>query len=295
MKCKVEAVVTKYWMPNDNYLEIIVDALRGRIDDGDIIAISEKAVSTAEKNMVDESGVKPGSLAKFLARYWMRIIWGYILGLICRLKAENIQRIRNYPVIEGSIHKQVVLRHAGILQALLWGSEGGIDASNMPYSYVSLPLRDPEKIAERIHQYIVNKLNKSVTVMIVDTDKTYSLGGFHFTPRPNPIKGIHSFGGIIAYIFGRSLKMKRRSTPLAIVGSEIEVDQALEFAEIAHRVRGSGAGLTVWDMSEIFGVPITQVTWSMLKGIKHKPIVIFRFMVKRESFNAYIGHDYIMN
>ncbi len=156
------------------------------------------------------------------------------------------------------------------------GSEGAIDGSNLPYSYVSLPLEDAHLIAQQIQRRIKTELGKEATVMIIDTDKTYSLRNFHFTPRPKPIKGIHSLGGALAYILGRFLKLKRRSTPIAIAGSKLSTDKALTIAEMANRTRGFGAGRTVWDMAETFNVPLTGVSWEMLSKIEHKPIVILR-------------------
>ena len=276
LRYKAEAIETGYWMPGDEYLEIIAEALEGRIGDRDLLAISEKALSTAKGRIIDESQVKPGILAKFLARFWVRIVWGYFLGRICRLKNVNIYRLCNYPSDEGSAHKQVALWNASFLQALLWGSEGGIDASNLPYSYVSLPLDNPEETAEEIRQYLWDRLGKRVAVMIVDTDKTYSRGGLHITHRPKPLKDIRSFFGVVGYVLGRTLRMRRRSTPLAIAGSGIDVGLALDLAEKANRRRGSGAGLTVWDMAQTFGVSVTGVTWAMLRGLRHRPIVILR-------------------
>jgi len=273
------AVSTHYWKPGEDYLTKILDAIRNKIRDGDFVTISEKAISTALGNIIDESKIKPSRLARFLAKYWMRIVWGYALGPLARLRKKTIWHIRRYPIEEGSAHKQVALTHASFLQALMYGSEGGIDANNLPYSYVSLPLKDAQQIAERIRERIKSELDKDVAIMIVDTDKTYSLGGFHFTHRRKPIKGIHSFGGFLAYIIGRRFKMKKRATPIAIAGSKMRVEEALEIAEIANRVRGFGAGITAWDMAERFGVSVTSVTWKMLSKIEHKPIVIVRLML----------------
>ena len=206
----IKAVRTEYWMPGSNYLNIIATALKEKINNGDIVLISEKALAVARGLIVDESQVKPGNLAKVLARFWMRIIWGFFLGRICHLKEENIRRLRNYPLKEGSVHKQVALSYASFLQSLLWGSEGGIDGSNLPLAYVSLPLPDPQAVAEEIRLYIKEKLGREVTVMIVDTDKTYSFRNFHFTHRPVHIAEIHSLLGVFAYILGRALRLKRR-------------------------------------------------------------------------------------
>lgn len=276
MDFSVEVVETDYWMPGNNYLERIVNAVSGRVIDGDILVISEKAISIAKGLIIDESKVKPGLLAHIIARFWVRIIWGLLLGRLCRLRRKNIKRLRNYPVREGAAHKEVALRYAGFLQALMWGSEGGIDGSNLPYAYVSLPLDNSQNIAEQIRQHIMDKLNKNVIIMIADTDKTYSIGGLHFTHRPKPLKGIYTLFGFVAYVIGRFFRLKRRSTPLALAGAKIDVNLALEIAEAANRARGSGSGLTVWDMAERFGVGLTDVTWGMLRGVKHKPIVIVR-------------------
>ncbi|MEM2092322.1 MAG: coenzyme F420-0:L-glutamate ligase [Candidatus Bathyarchaeia archaeon] len=281
MSFSCEAVETDYWMPGEDYLERIVNAIRGKILDGDIVVISEKAISVAKGLIIDESRIKPSLLAYLIAKFWVRIVWGYFLGRICRLRARNIERLRNYPVREGAAHKEVALRYAGFLHALMWGSEGGIDGSNLPYAYVSLPIDDPQNTAEHIRQHIRNKLGKNVVVMITDTDKTYSIGGLHFTHRPKTLKGIYTLLGFVAYVIGRAFRLKRRSTPLALVGAEISVDLALDIAEAANRARGSGTGLTVWDMAEKFGVGLTGVTWGMLRSVKHKPIVIVRLGEKR--------------
>ena len=270
-----KAVKTEYWMPWGNYLEIIAKALNGKIDVGDVVAISEKALSIAKGRIIDESKVKPGIIAHILTHFWMRMVWGYFLGRVCSLKEENIKRLQTYPLKEGSAHKQVTLWYAGFLEALLWGSEGGMDASNLPFSYVSLPLEDSQAIAEEIHLYLAEKLGKKVAVMIVDTDKTYSFSVLHFTHRPKPLKGIHSFG-FAAYVIGRVFRLKRRSTPLAVAGSMMDIETALDLAEAAHRRRGSGAGRTVWDMAEKFHVGVTEVTWGMLRNFRHKPIIVLK-------------------
>ena len=273
---KAVATSTKYWKPGDDYLHSITASVRGKIRNDDFLTVSEKALSTALGRLVDESTVQPSHLARLLAEYWMRIVWGYSLGLLSRLRNKTVQHLRGYPAKEGSAHKQVALWHVGFLQALMYGSEGGIDATNLPYSYVSLPLGDAEKIAQRIREKIKFELRKDVNVIIVDTDKTYSLGGFHFTHRHKTIRGIHFLGGFLAYVFGRFFRLKRRATPVAVAGCIMTVEDALEVAEVANRRRGFGAGRTVWDMAERFRVPVTHVTWSMLEKMEHKPIVIVR-------------------
>jgi len=276
VKYKILVVATKYWRPGESYLQEIVKSVEGKIADEDFVVISEKAISTASKNIVDESCVNPSLSAKLIARYWMRTVWGYFLGPLCHFRERLLQRLRKYPLDIGCLHKQVALQHAGLLQALMFGSEGGIDGSNLPYSYVSLTLRNADEVAQKIRTEIWLRFRKKVFVIIVDTDKTYSFRNFHFTPRPRPIESVHSVGGFVSYAIGRMLKLRRRATPIAVAGCKISAEEALEIADTANRVRGSGAGGTVWDMAEKFKVELTEVSWDMLETVKHKPIVIVR-------------------
>ena len=270
------AVATGYWKPSDNYTDKIIDALEGKIENGDFVVISEKAISTATGNIIDESTIKTSLNAKVIARFWMRIAWGYPLGILCRFGQRLLHRLREYPLESGSRHKQVALQHAGLMQALMFGSEGGIDGSNLPYSYVSLPLGNAAEIAREIQNQIRLKLRKDVCVIIADTDKTYKFRNFFFTPRPKPLKGIHSFGGFTTYIIGRMLKLKKSSTPLAVAGCNLQASEALTITNIADKARGSGSGATVWDMAARFQVEVNGVSWDMLAKIRHKPLVIVR-------------------
>jgi len=283
VKYKALAIATRYWRPRENYLEEIIKGVKGKISDGDFVVISEKAISTALNNIVNENKVKPGLGARLIAKYWMQIVWGYILGPLCHFQERPLQYLREYPVEMGSRHKQVALQQAGLLQALMFGSEGGIDGSNLAYAYVSLPLSNADETAEKILRQIQLKLGKKVFVMIADTDKTYSFKNFHFIPRPKPIKGIRSFGGVITYVVGRVFRLKKRPTPIAVAGCKISVEEALKIAAIANRVRGFGAGRTVWDMAEKFKVELTGVSWEMLETVKHKPIVLVRGDVPRKT------------
>jgi F420-0:gamma-glutamyl ligase-like protein len=269
-------IATKYWKPGEKYLINILEAIEKRVADGDFVVISEKALSIALGNIIDEIGIKPTFNAKLISSTWMRIIWGHFLGAVCRLGPRLRRRLQKYPVEAGSRHKQVALQQAGLFQALMWGSEGGIDGSNLPLSYVSLPLRNSYEQAELIHQQIWRKLKKKVYVIIVDTDKTYSIRNFHFTPRPKPMKGIQSLGGVAAYVIGRTLKLRKRPTPLAVAGGTLQAKEALKIANIADRARGAGSGATVWDMAARFNVAATEISWDMLSKVRHKPIVLVR-------------------
>jgi len=270
------AVTTNYWKPNSNYIEKIISSVGDKIENGDFVVVSEKAIATATGRIVDESRIKPSFYAKVLAKFWMRIAWGYFLGVMCHFGPRLLKRLREYPLKSGSRHKQVALEQAGLMQALMFGSEGGIDGSNLAYSYVSLPLNKAGEMAQRIRNRVLVRLNRNVCVIIADTDKTYKFRSFFFTARPQPLKGIQSIGGVIAYILGKLLKLKKSSTPLAVAGCNLGAGEALKITNIADKARGPGSGATVWDMAARFHVDVNMVSWEMLDTIKHKPIVIVR-------------------
>jgi len=275
MRYLAKPLRTKFWKPGDNHIEAIVNSINRHIEDGDTVIVSEKAICTAMGRVVNESKVNPKFTSKIIAFFWMRFIWGYFLGVLCRLSWRNIVRLRNYPTLEGAKHKQLTLSYAGLTQTLRHGSEGGIDVSNLPYAYACLPLRNAVAEADKIRDAIREKCRREVAVMIVDSDKTYTFRGFHITPRPNPIRGIMSLG-LPAYVLARMLRWRPRSTPLAVVGRKLTVEEALNMAAVANKVRGYGAGRTAWDVAEQFGVGVTEVTWQMLEKVKHLPIVVVR-------------------
>ncbi len=270
------AIATSYWKPNDNYTDKILNAIENKVENGDFVVVSEKAISTALSTIVDESTVKPSLSARVLVRFWMRLVWGYPLGMLCGFGQRLLKRLRDYPLESGSRHKQVALQYAGFWQALMFGSEGGIDGSNLPYSYVSLPLGGSDVLAQKIQNQIRQRLQKNVCVIIADTDKTYKFRNFFFTPRPKPLRGIYSLGASGTFILGRVLKLKRSSTPLAAAGCNLGAAEALKITNIADKARGPGSGATVWDMAARFQVEVNAVSWEMLAAIKHKPIVIVR-------------------
>ena len=266
---------TRYWRPGDNFLGIIIGAVADSCDDGDIIVVSEKAISVAMGRVVDESKVAPSFMAKFLVRVWTRLLWGYFLGPLCHLNRKTLWRLRQYPIPEGEAHKEIALRYAGFSQSLLHYSEGGIDVTNLPYALAAVPLSDSQEVGRKVLRAIKEACGRDVSVMITDTDKTCSRKGIHITARPRAFGGIKTLG-LAAFIVGRVLGWTARATPLAVCDGAFSAEEALTVADVADRARGYGAGRTVWDMARKFRVGLTEVTWDMLDEVRHYPIVIVR-------------------
>lgn len=271
---KVIPIITRYWRPGHPFIEEVCGVLSPILDDQDIVVFSEKALSVALGYIVDESKVKPGLLAKMLALGWMRVAWGYLLGRLCRMKPTTIRRLRRYPYPEGARHKQVALNFAGLLAALRHGSEGGIDGSNLPFSYVSLPLKNPGRLAEKLAGTIKKRTGKEVGVVIMDSDKVYRLGPLYLSVRSSTYH-LYDFG-FISYLVGRLLDLRRSPTPVAAYNIRIGLEELLEVLSECEKAMGSGAGLTVWDMADRFHVGVEEVTWEMLESIEHRPVALVK-------------------
>lgn len=276
MKIRIKPIRTSYWRPGTDYSLEIVEAVRPYLRDCDILAVSEKAVSTAQGNLVDESRVTPGVVAQFLAGAWTRRLWGGPLGRLTKLRDKTIENLRGYPEAEGAAHKQTTIWYAGLAQSLRHYSEGGIDASNLPYSYVCLPLRRPTQTAEMIVQRVKEETGKDVTVMIIDGDTTYTWRNLHMTPRRVATMGLLHPGGFLSFVMGRALGLRARQTPVAVAGGRLNPDRALWLASLYHRRCGRGAGRTVWGMAESMGTGLADVTWEMMETVSHHPVAIIR-------------------
>jgi len=276
MRLRTTTFKTSYWRPGTDYVSEIIKFTLPHLKDGDIIAVSEKAVSTASGNIYDEAGVYPGRVANFLADFWTRKLWAGPLGKRTGLKKQTLVNLQNYPVDEGAAHKQTALWHVGLLQSLRHYSEGGIDASNLPYTYVSLPLSKPIEVADEIRESVFRRTGKRVTVMIMDGDTTHSWRNLHLAPRVVDTPGLIHFGGVLTFIIGRLFGFKARQTPIAISGEPINPDRALWYAKLFHKLCGGGAGRTVWSMSSNMETSYTGVTWEMMDKVDHFPVTLMR-------------------
>ena len=67
MKIKTLTFRCRYWRPGTDYISEITNRIRSHIQTGDLVAVSEKAISTASGYIVDEALIKPGKLACFLS------------------------------------------------------------------------------------------------------------------------------------------------------------------------------------------------------------------------------------
>ena len=273
---KVIPIETHYIKPNES-IDFMIEDISKLANEGDYLVIAETPISVSQGRLVDEADYTPSLKATFLATYWSKYFWGYVLGPILGIKERTIKNLRKLPE-ESKRHKEVVLQLYGWKHALKPASEAGIDLSNAPGTCVSLLPENPEKVAKEISEEIKNKTSNTITTLIIDTDATYRRGNKYFTGLPIAIPGIEADKGVFGYTLGQ-LSENLGSTPLGC-SREIDVDEAIEIANVAEDYQKSlsTAMETIYSVKEVLDSDTHEVTVESLDSIIHTPAVLIRKM-----------------
>ena len=271
---KVIPIETHYIKPNES-IDFMIDDISKLANEGDYLVIAETPISVSQGRLVDEADYTPSLKATFLATYWSKYFWGYVLGPILGIKERTIKNLRKLPE-ESKRHKEVVLQLYGWKHALKPASEAGIDLSNAPGTCVSLLPENPEKVAKEITEEIKNKTNNTITTLIIDTDATYRRGNKYFTGLPIAIPGIEADKGVFGYTLGQ-LSENLGSTPLGC-SRDIGVDEAIEIANVAEDYQKSlsTAMETIYSVKDVLDSDTHEVTVESLDSIIHTPAVLIR-------------------
>jgi len=270
---------TGLWRPGVDVASRLASSLKGVVGEGDVLVLSEKALAVARGLVFDESRVRPSRASMATTYLLMRVAWGYLLGPLCKLKPETLNWLRSYPIVEGARHKQLAASLGGLLEALKPSSEAGVDASNLPYSLVALPLRDAGSVADEVRRRLLEEVGVDLTVVVADSDRLYHHRRLNLalTSRRASVEG-GLYMGFLAFVIGRSLRggFTPFATPLAVAGPRLDKWVLLGLVELADRLRGYGAGRTAFEAAERLGAPVDGVTWSMLERLAHYPAVLFK-------------------
>ena len=271
---KVIPIETHYIKPNES-IDFMIEDISKLANEGDYLVIAETPISVSQGRLVDEADYTPSLKATFLATYWSKYFWGYVLGPLLGIKERTIKNLRKLPE-ESKRHKEVVLQLYGWKHALKPASEAGIDLSNAPGTCVSLLPENPEKVAKEITEDIKSKTNNTITTLIIDTDATYRRGDKYFTGLPIAIPGIEADKGVFGYTLGQ-LSENLGSTPLGC-SREIDVDEAIEIANVAEDYQKSlsTAMETIYSVKDVLDSDTHEVTVESLDSIIHTPAVLIR-------------------
>jgi coenzyme F420-0:L-glutamate ligase/coenzyme F420-1:gamma-L-glutamate ligase len=195
------------------------------LQDGDVIVISQKAISKQEGRTVELANIIPSLLAVGIGSEYNK---DPKLVEVILSESQRIVRMENGIIITQTKHGFVC-------------ANSGVDESNMPPGFVSLLPVDPDKSAYDFAQTIQAKTNKKVATLISDTfGRPFREGQTNCAIGIAGIKAIDDYGGK-KDAFGRTLRVtaiaqtdeicgaaelvmkKTRNSPFAVVrGLEFE-------------------------------------------------------------------------
>lgn len=151
----VLAIGTPILKQKDDLVTIILESLKAHkvgLKDGDILAISSKAIATVEERIVPLGAVFPSEKAKQLAHRHS-------------LEPEFSELVlKEADKIYGGVHKAILTLKKGILTV-----NAGVDKKNAPAGYAALWPSNPQNVADMIRTEIKQQSGRTVGVVIVDS------------------------------------------------------------------------------------------------------------------------------
>ncbi len=152
---QVLAIRTQIFKPRDNLVSIVTKSLREHdieLEDGDILAISSKVISSAERRIISLREIQPSEKARELANRYS-------------LEPEFAELVlREAEKIYGGVYKAILTLKSGILTV-----NAGIDNKNAPVGYVALWPLDPKSRADEIRKEVKERTGKDIGLVIVDS------------------------------------------------------------------------------------------------------------------------------
>ncbi|RLG59247.1 hypothetical protein DRN86_04520, partial [Candidatus Geothermarchaeota archaeon] len=217
------------------------------IEDGDIIVITSKILSVALGRLYDLNSVKPSFLARLLSRFFKedaRVIElilreGEPIGVIPVLKIERLLHLFERYSVSNEQRRKALARAPYLFLVktkYLILTDAGLDFSNVPPGYCTLPPKDPDEVAKEIMLEIQRRTGRKVAVIITDTEfeisrfgsRDIAIGCVGITPvskkfgAPDLYKK-PKFGGVdliadaIASMAGLLFGQTAESTPVVII------------------------------------------------------------------------------
>ncbi len=151
----VLAIRTPILKRKDDLVTIILESLeahKGELKEGDILAISSKAIATVEERIVPLEKIFPSEEAKQVAHRHS-------------LEPEFSELVlKEADEIYGGVYKAILTLKKGILTV-----NAGVDRKNAPAGYAASWPSNPQNVADKIRTEIKQRTGRTVGVVIVDS------------------------------------------------------------------------------------------------------------------------------
>lgn len=242
LSMQVIALKTSLIKPDDDLVAALIQAVerqRLRLNDGDILAISSKAVASADGRIVKMKEVSVSKTAEELAKKHA-------------LEPEFVELVlREADKIYGGVEKAILTLKDNALAI-----NAGVDHKNVPAGCAALLPLNPQRRAESLQEETKRRVGRDVGVLIVDS----SVAPLRMGTRGVAI-GVAGFKPIIDCRGERDLFQK----PLLITRHAVADD----LASVAHLVMGQAGEST--PAALIRGAPVTIVRSASIDEMKISP------------------------
>lgn len=176
---------------DDKLSELILSSTKEKIQDGDILVISQKIISKQEGRTINLSSVIPSDLAIGIGAEYNKDpkLVEAILS-----ESKRIIRMENEIIIVETNH--------GFICA-----NAGVDESNIEAGFATLLPLDSDKSAESIRQQIQEKTKKEIAVLVSDTfGRAFRMGQTDCAIGIAGMESIHDYEGT-KDSFGKTLRV----------------------------------------------------------------------------------------
>jgi coenzyme F420-0:L-glutamate ligase/coenzyme F420-1:gamma-L-glutamate ligase len=183
-------IVKKEIQKGDDLVKLFLSNFKD-LQDGDVIIISQKAISKQEGRVIELASVIPSLLAVGIGSEYKK---DPRLVEVILSESQRIVRMENGIIITQTKHGFVC-------------ANAGVDESNMPHGFVSLLPENPDKSAHQFAKTIQEKAKKKVAVLISDTfGRPFREGQTNCAVGVAGINTINNYEGI-KDSFGRTLRV----------------------------------------------------------------------------------------
>lgn len=186
----IPVVTTREIRKGDDLVKVFLSAFKD-LQDGDVVVISQKAISKQEGRLVELAGVIPSLLAVGIAAEYEK---DPRLVEVILSETKRIIRMENRILITETKHGFVC-------------ANAGVDESNLPVGVASMLPEDPDLSASQFHTKLGEMTGKKTPVLISDTfGRPFREGQTNCAIGVSGMNPIHDYAGTND-TFGRTLRI----------------------------------------------------------------------------------------
>jgi len=279
MKVKIRRIVTSYWFPvgPERTVRRLCRLLRNHVSKRTIVVISEKALLISCGYIYDELLIRIGKTSQRIVdlyrslwcRLFRRLLKDFVYESICSVRVEDIAR-----------HAVFCSRscRGHVLSILKPVSTCGVDASGLPYYYVTDPSADYRKVIDSVYK----QLNVR-SIIVADSDTSLIVKKIHLVLTSRPVYLNFCINlGVLTYVLSRlrsRLFIKCPTMTYAVGDPTLRSYRGFIILKRVEKYRKACYGRSVIEMMRLLlSKDYTSVTWRQLSHSRpHYPVILVEF------------------